>query len=485
MTNDENNKEGVHLVYYTDGSTASSNPGYAGAAAVGYSFKYTERHKNIKHPVHTNLYFTSKGILPDKEDTPIEVLTIVEVIEAINNPTSTNNEAELLGFLIALEKASAVTNLSSLTIYTDSNYIVTSFNENIEKWKENSWRRQDNKPIVHIVEWSKIDEFKKLFNSKNIPVNVIWVKGHSDNYCNNLADLYSAVASNSSRRQLRDNIDNFKARLLDSELTYSDYKKSYKNKDIVMYFRDLYFSSNHMDDTNYCFLSTSDNPNTIGKRDTASIFVTNTGYVPSIINNLKKIYRSIERENISTCCIKLNKLENKDIYRLTELVDAEDLIVKTTFNGKISYSIIRDNTPFIFENGMDYPFIMNATSLFTRMYDLITDTEPNENRFSIDITERIVKEGKIAFSNKEKNLDFTDLFKDKILLKQKLLVTVGYDIPNYLALKNIEKDIQKVYLILNCNRDSNYCTLYVNIETVDRNLYSVNIENKFLCLLRS
>ena len=76
--------------------------------------------------------------------------------------------------------------------------------------------------------------------------------------------------------------------------------------------------------------------------------------------------------------------------------------------------------------------------------------------------------------------DFSDLFENEITLRQKLLVTVGYDIPSYLALKNIEDKIQKVSLILDHQRDNNFCTMYIKIDTQDRSIYSINIENKFL-----
>ena len=471
----------VHCVYYTDGSTTPLNPGHGGSAVFGYYYKHSPRHKNIKHPSHTNLYFTTEGIHSTKEETPIEILKIVEVIKSINNPSSTNNETELLGFLIALEKASKVDHVQSVTIYTDSNYIVSSFNENMDKWISNDWRRQDNKSIVHRDTWEIVKRYKDFFELNAITINVIWVKAHADSYCNNVADIYSAIGSNASKQQYHKDPNNFNSTILDLELNYADYKKSYISKDLTLFFRELYFSSNHHDDTNYCFLSTSDSPNTIGKRDTTTIFASNVGYIPRLINVLKKAFRELERPYVSTCCIKLTKLENKDIHRLTELINPLHLVTENTYNGRPSFSLIRDNTPFIFENGMDYPFIVNATGLFTRMLEVIECKDKlNEHRFIIDITERIVQEGKIAFSNKEKHLDFSDVLENKIQLRQKLLVTIGYDIPNYLALKNIEDRIQKVELIVDCRTDSNFCTVYVNIETMDRNLYTVNIENKFL-----
>lgn len=472
--------ESVHFVATTDGS-CRGNPGHGGFGVYGYTYKHATRNKNIKHPIHATLYFTRNGVHPTRDEVNLEVIDIFEVIKAINNPMATNNEAELSGFITALQKATTIPKLKSIKIFTDSNYIVTAFNENIEKWKLNNWQRQDNKPIVHKVAWTIIDELRTKYTEANVTVEAIWVKGHGDDYCNNIADIYSVVGSNSAKRQLTNNVEYFSDCILDQTLPYAEYKKSYVSKDIMLYFRELYFSSSEIDDTNYCFLSTADNPHTIGKRDTSSIFVTNIGYVPPFVNQLKKLFRAIPRAYVTTCCIKLNKIENKDVLRLTQLVNAEDLLVyQLNPSGVVSYSLVGDNTPFIYENGFDYPFMISATALFSRMMDVVNNPEPSELRLVKDITSRVVSEGKIAFSNKDKHLDFSDIIENELQLKERLYVTVGYDIPNYLALKNIEADIQSVHLIIDSKPDSNFCTLYINIKTSDRNLYTVNIENKFL-----
>lgn len=469
-------------IYFTDGS-CKGNPGYAGYGVYGYHYQLSDKPKNIKHPIHGTLYYTTTGVNKEKDTINIEVTRVIEIIHAINNYKSTNNEAELLAVVTAFEKASQIENLSELTIYTDSNYIVSSFNENLEIWKQNNWKRIDHKPIVHIKEWTIIDNFKKEFTEKDIKINVEWVKGHSDIHGNNIADMFSVAGSNSARRQLNSKSSEFNSVILDSDLPYSEYKKSFIEKDILFFFRDLYFSSDKLNDTNYCFLSTSDNPNTLGKRDTSSIFISNIGYVPEIVNKFKSLYRSIERNYITTCCIKLNKFDNKELLRLAHLINIEDILVKNVSGRKTTYNLIKDTTPFMFENSVEYPFIINASKLFNKMLDVSnSDKSETDNLIVKDITDRIVSDGKIVLSNKDKSVDFTDVIGNSVKLKQKLLVTVGYDIPNYLALKNIEKKIEKVYLILETKPDNNFCTLFINILMSDRNIYSVNIENKFLKL---
>lgn len=473
----------IHFVAFADGSCLQ-NPGAAGFGVYGYVFQDAERPKNVKLPAHPTLYFTSTGISKEKEQRAIEVTRVVEVIKAINNTASTNNSAEILAFYTVLLKASEMQNLASLTIYTDSNYVVSSFNENIEKWKRNGFRRTDGNPVAHISDWLNIDELRNKLQANGVQIKAAWVKGHSEDHGNIMADLYSVVASNSTKRQLQ-RTDGFDEWILDSNITYKEYKDSYGTKDIMFFFRDLYFNSNPTNDTHYCFLSTSETPNTVGKRDTSSIFVTNIGYVPPLINRLKEIYRNISRNYSAVCCMKLSKLENKELYRLASLIDPQDLLVQQPDRNKVTYKLVRDTTPFIFENTVDYPFIVNASQLFTNTLDISEFSKDDKNIIVKDITSRIVQDGKIAFTNKDKHLDFTDIISDQVTLKQKLIATVGYDLPSFLALKNIEDIITKVDLILNVKTDSNFCTMYINIQTSDRSLYSVNIENKFLRQLTS
>jgi len=468
------------VVLFTDGSV-KPNPGFGGYGIFGYVYKDREKHKNTKHPIHNNLFFTPDGILKEKSEAIIEVTHILEVIHAVNDPKCTNNRAELLALVYAFDKASQIENLAELTIFTDSSYLVKMFNHELEAIRNNGWRRKDNKEAAYVSEWSILYVYKTTFAEKGIKVRVEWVNSHADNYGNNIADIYSAIGSNSAKQQIENTTTKFNKVVYESYCSYTDYKKSYLDKDIVFFFKDLYFSSSNLDDRTYCFLSSSDNPNIKGKRDTSSIFATNIGYVPEIINKFKALYRSINRDYISTCCLKLSKLEDKELYRLAHLLNIEDLLVKQV-NGKVvTYSIIRDTQPFIFENTADYPFIVDMTRLFCRMLD-IEEEHKTGNEFIItrDITDKIVQEGKIVFSNKDKSIDFTDVVSDAVHLKQKLIVTIGYDIPSYLALKNIEKEIQKVYLLLETKPDSNYCTLFINIVMANRSIYSVNIDNKYL-----
>lgn len=478
MSKEEKNVE-IKFVAFCDGS-AKPNPGFGGYGVFGYTYKNTERPKNIKHPAHGTLSFTPVGVVKEKSDVAIEVLSVVEVIHAMVNPSSTNNEAELRALVAALLKASQVEGLVDIKIYTDSSYVISSYTTDIDNWKLNGWKTRSGKDVSHIPLMLELDAYKTRFKELNINVDLQWVKGHADSHGNTMADMFSVIGSNSARRQIESGVT-FNQHVYDSVMTYADYKKSYAGRDILYFMRDLYFSSNEIDDSNFCFLSTSDNPNNKGKRDTSSMYMTNVGHVPELMEKFRKLYRSVARNYVTTCCAKISKLDNKEFYRLGHLIHVEDLLTKKHHNGRTNYHLIRDEQPFIFETNVDYPFMIDAVKMFGNTLDIVNEDKTNHPSIIVrDITERIVKDKKIVLSNKNKSVDFTDIVSDTVQLKQKLLMSVGYDIPSYLALKNIEEEIQQVLLILESKPNSNYCTLFIQIVLADRSMFSVNIENKYL-----
>jgi len=471
------------LVLFTDGS-CRGNPGYAGFGIYGFFYSDADKAKNHKHPYHDTLYFTSTGIQRVKNETPIAVHSILEIVCALGSDKSTNNEAELKAFLVALKKANEIEKLTSVTIYTDSNYVVQAFNESLDNWIKNGWKRLDHKEIVHSSEWLKILQYREELTQKGCSITIAWIKGHTevrdDNYScgNNIADIYSVIGSNYARinKLTQDTV------ILDQTLSYADYKKSYHDKDFIFYFKDMYFSSNNLDDKNYCFISASDDSMLLGKRNNSSIFVTNIGYVPPIINQIKDFYREIQREYITTCCLKIGKLENKDISRMTNYINVRYMLLPISTHPR-TYSLVGDKALFLYENTVSFPFIVNASEMFSKMAYIDSGMDDiTSGLVNFDVTDIFIdlEKQKLKLTNKDKDIDFSDLIKDTIEFKQKLILKVGYDIPSFLALKNIEGEIKKVYLVIESNADSNFCTVYISILTKSRRIYSSNIGNKYL-----
>ena len=103
-----------------------------------------------------------------------------------NAKDTTNNRMELMAPIMALKK---IKTYSEITIYTDSTYVKNGITEWIKNWKKNGWKNANKKPIKNKDLWIKLDDL-----CKDNKVIWKWVKGHSDNKYNNLADELATQA---------------------------------------------------------------------------------------------------------------------------------------------------------------------------------------------------------------------------------------------------------------------------------------------------
>lgn len=98
---------------------------------------------------------------------------------------TTNNRMELMGVIAALEALKRPG--LSITLYTDSQYIVKALNEGwLNKWLATNFAKgKKNK-----------DLWVRFYNSyKQHRVKFVWVKGHADNAFNNRCDVLATTAA--------------------------------------------------------------------------------------------------------------------------------------------------------------------------------------------------------------------------------------------------------------------------------------------------
>ena len=139
----------MEYIIYTDGA-CSGNPGPGGWAAV--IFDNNKKQKNISG----------------------------KVID------TTNNRMELLAPIMALSK---IKPKSSVVIFTDSTYVKNGITDWIKKWEKNGWKSANKKPVKNKDLWIKLSD---LCEKNKIVWK--WVKGHSNNRYNNLADELATAA---------------------------------------------------------------------------------------------------------------------------------------------------------------------------------------------------------------------------------------------------------------------------------------------------
>ena len=101
---------------------------------------------------------------------------------------TTNNRMELMAPIMALKK---IKSKSNVTIFTDSTYVKNGMTEWIKRWEKNGWQNSNKKPVKNKDLWMKLNELCQ----KN-KVIWKWVKGHSNNKYNILADELATQAIN-------------------------------------------------------------------------------------------------------------------------------------------------------------------------------------------------------------------------------------------------------------------------------------------------
>ena len=138
------------ITLYTDGSS-KGNPGPGGLGAI---LIYNDTQKEI-----------SKGYR-----------------------LTTNNRMELSAVIEGLE---ALKEPCSVTVYSDSRYVVNPFVKGwLKSWVNNNWRKSDKKAVLNIDLWKKM-----LVLMDKHEVKFKWVKGHATNPLNNRCDELAVSAA--------------------------------------------------------------------------------------------------------------------------------------------------------------------------------------------------------------------------------------------------------------------------------------------------
>ena len=96
---------------------------------------------------------------------------------------TTNNKMELTAVIGALKKLKTMSVPRQVTVYTDSQYVQKGISEWIKKWKRNSWRTSDRRPVKNQELWIELDSLIGDFL-----INWQWIKGHAGNEYNELCD---------------------------------------------------------------------------------------------------------------------------------------------------------------------------------------------------------------------------------------------------------------------------------------------------------
>ncbi|VEI13370.1 ribonuclease H family protein [Trueperella bialowiezensis] len=102
--------------------------------------------------------------------------------QAGGSPSTTNNIMELTAMISALEFAGPE---PDLLLRSDSSYVIKAMTEWAPGWRRRGWKKADGKPVLNL---ELIQRMLELYESRTGRTDVEWVRGHSGDAANEMAD---------------------------------------------------------------------------------------------------------------------------------------------------------------------------------------------------------------------------------------------------------------------------------------------------------
>lgn len=93
---------------------------------------------------------------------------------------TTNNRMELIAVIRALE---SLTQRAEIYLHSDSKYVLQGITEWLPNWKRRGWKTANGHAVKNIELWQRLDAL-----SQQHTIQWRWVKGHSGDKDNELAD---------------------------------------------------------------------------------------------------------------------------------------------------------------------------------------------------------------------------------------------------------------------------------------------------------
>lgn len=106
---------------------------------------------------------------------------------------TTNNRMELVAVIKSLE---LLIRPCSVVLHSDSKYVLDGIRKWINGWVANGWRTSNGKPVKNKDLWVQVHTLSKIHT-----IEWVWVKGHSGDYYNELADTMANAGVKDMRKE--------------------------------------------------------------------------------------------------------------------------------------------------------------------------------------------------------------------------------------------------------------------------------------------
>ncbi len=367
----------IKAVLYTDGG-AQPNPGLSGWAGHGYIFNDVP----VKKKYVSNINITEFGYSTEKLDN-VDVIKFFNFLgsEGIN----TNNASEINSLYYSLNKL-LEEGIEYVHIYVDSEYLRRGILEWSSKWIRNNWVREDGNPVSNQKEWKRLLAVLEVYKENNIGFDIEWIKGHSGDVGNTIADTLCNIAIN----YLRD------GRNPGEDYRYYEpylYWEEKPERHPYLYFKRLFFNSSSKSPIGYYFLEDSDlkEEKYIGKKHNNTTYsVIKLNDPIAMIEEIKQKQNSVAEDFNVVMLLKLDKIYNPAVYQYLKEYGTASLYRANNYSVSLNYL---DNKPITLE--LDPPGLsLYAMQSFKYMEDILNSYLENTIQHTvIDITDKIyVKE---------------------------------------------------------------------------------------------
>ncbi|MDD9725843.1 ribonuclease HI [Roseovarius sp. SK2] len=111
-----------------------------------------------------------------------------------NAPETTNNRMELMAAIAGLRQIKRNEPVT-ITVFSDSQYVVLGMTERLPKWRTKGWRTASGHPVKNQEVWEQL-----LAVTEGLKVQWEWVRGHDGDPRNEEADFYANQAASKQAR---------------------------------------------------------------------------------------------------------------------------------------------------------------------------------------------------------------------------------------------------------------------------------------------
>lgn len=193
-----------NVVLYTDGGCKPAR-GIGGWGIHGYTFTndIPKTGTGLKDHVPTAEGYLDKGGKGNKvfgvgTNGPVDAVTVLDYINGLGSliPESTNNQAELMGAMRALETVRSL-GATNATLFLDSKYVLQGLTEWITGWEKRQWLKPDGTEVANRSLWEPLVAIYRELQAAGVKITLNWIKGHSGALGNECADenaTYGVVA---------------------------------------------------------------------------------------------------------------------------------------------------------------------------------------------------------------------------------------------------------------------------------------------------